>query len=71
MAEAGTNNDLRNLAARMTAAQGAGLFPAMAQYLATMLRASEVLIGEAVDEFHARTLGVSSTQIRRSARSSR
>lgn len=59
MAEAGPNNDLRNLAARITAAQGAGLFPAMAQYLAAMLHATEVLIGEAVDEHQARTLGVS------------
>jgi hypothetical protein len=58
MAEAATNDDLRNLAARITAAQGAGLFPAMAQYLAAMLHASEVLIGEAADERHARTLGV-------------
>jgi hypothetical protein len=58
MAEAGSNDDLRNLAARIISAQGAGLFPAMAQYLAAMLHASEVLIGEAADERHARTLGV-------------
>jgi hypothetical protein len=31
----------------------------MAQYLAAMLHADEVLIGEATDELHARTLGVS------------
>lgn len=59
MGEAGSNNDLRGLAARITAAQGAGLFPAMAQYLAAMLHADEVLIAEAADELHARTLGVS------------
>jgi hypothetical protein len=59
MPEAGSNNDLRSLAARITAAQGEGLFPAMAQYLAAMLHADEVLIGEAADELHARTLGVS------------
>jgi hypothetical protein len=58
MAEAGPNEDLRSLAARITTAQGAGLFPAMAQYLAAMLQAAEVLIGEAADEHHARTLGV-------------
>jgi hypothetical protein len=58
MAEAGPNEDLRSLAARITSAQGGGLFPAMAQYLATMLHAGEVLIGEAADEHHARTLGV-------------
>ena len=59
MAEAGSNNDLRGLAARITTSQGAGLFPAMAQYLASMLHADEVLIGEVADELHARTLGVS------------
>ena len=58
MPEAGSNDDLRSLSARLTSAQGAGLFPAMAQYLAAMLRASEVLIGEAAGEQHARTLGV-------------
>ena len=58
MGDAASNNDLRSLAARITAAHGAGLFPAMAQYLAAMLHASEVLIGEAADELHARTLGV-------------
>jgi hypothetical protein len=58
MGDAASNNDLRSLAARITAAHGPGLFPAMAQYLAAMLRASEVLIGEAADELHARTLGV-------------
>jgi hypothetical protein len=58
MADAGPNDELRSLAARITSAQGAGLFPAMAQYLAAILRASEVLIGEAADEHHARTLGV-------------
>src|SRR5688500_10409987 len=58
MAEAGPNDELRTLAARITSAQGIGLFPAMAQYLAAMLHASEVLIGEAADERHARTLGV-------------
>lgn len=59
MGEGGSNNDLRGLAARITAAQGPGLFPAMAQYLAAMLQADEVLIGEAADDLHARTLGVS------------
>jgi Bacterial regulatory protein, Fis family len=59
MGESGSNNELRGLAARITSAQGAGLFPAMAQYLAAMLHADEVLIGEAADELHARTLGVS------------
>lgn len=59
MGEAGSNNDLRGLAARVTTTQGVGLFPAMAQYLAAMLRADEVLIGEVADELHARTLGVS------------
>jgi hypothetical protein len=58
MAEAGLNDDLRTLAARISSAQGPGLFPAMAQYLAAMLHASEVLIGEAADDRHARTLGV-------------
>lgn len=58
MADAGPDHELRNLAARITAVQAAGLFPAMAQYLATMLCASDVLIGEAADELHARTLGV-------------
>jgi hypothetical protein len=58
MADVGPNNELRGLAARITSAQGPGLFPAMAQYLATMLHATEVVIGEAADELHARTLGV-------------
>ena len=58
MAEAGLNDELRTLAARISSAQGPGLFPAMAQYLASLLRASEVLIGEAADQRHARTLGV-------------
>jgi hypothetical protein len=58
MSEAGLNNDLRSLAARISSAQSQGLFPAMAQYLAAMLRAPEVLIGEAADAHHARTLGV-------------
>jgi hypothetical protein len=58
MGEAGPDQELRSLAARITAVQGAALFPAMAQYLATLLRASDVLIGEAADELHARTLGV-------------
>ncbi|HEX6637552.1 MAG TPA: helix-turn-helix domain-containing protein [Steroidobacteraceae bacterium] len=58
MSDTETNHELRSLAARITAAQGHGLFPAMAQYLATMLQAGEVLIGEAVGEQHARTLGV-------------
>jgi GAF domain-containing protein len=58
MAEAGPNDDLRSLAARVTSAHGAGLFPAMAQYLAAMLQATEVLIGEPLDEHQARTLGV-------------
>jgi hypothetical protein len=58
MAEAGPNDDLRSLSMRITSAQGAGLFPAMAQYLAAVLQAAEVLIGEAADEHHARTLGV-------------
>lgn len=59
MQEPGTQDDLQKLAARLTTVHGAGMFPAMAQYLAAMLRAEEVLIGEAADEFHARTLGVS------------
>jgi hypothetical protein len=59
MSDSGPNNELRGLAARITAAQGAALFPAMAQYLATMLHATEVVIGEAADDLHARTLGVS------------
>lgn len=58
MSDTDANHDLRSLAARITAAQGHGLFPAMAQYLATMLQADEVLIGEAADDLHARTLGV-------------
>jgi hypothetical protein len=58
MSEAGLNDELRSLAARISSAQGPALFPAMAQYLAAMLRASEVLIGEAADAHHARTLGV-------------
>lgn len=52
------SDDLRALAARITSAQGPGLFPAMAQYLASLLQADEVLIGEAVDEFRASALGV-------------
>ncbi len=58
MAEAAPNHELRSLAARVSASQGEGLFPVMAQYLANLMRASEVLIGEAVDELHSRTLGV-------------
>lgn len=58
MGEAGPNNEVRSLAARVVAAQGEGLFPAMAQYLATILQADEVLIGEAPDDLSARTLGV-------------
>lgn len=58
MGEAGSNNDLRSLAARVTAVQGSALFPATAQYLAAMLHADEVLIGETTDELHASTLGV-------------
>lgn len=58
MADAGPNNELRSLAARITSTQGPGLFPAMAQYLAAMLPAGEVLVGEAADELHVRTLGV-------------
>ena len=58
MADAGPNNPLRGLASRITAAQGAALFPALAQYLAGLLHASEVVIGEAADELHAHTLGV-------------
>lgn len=58
MADAGPNNELRGLAARITSAQGPALFPAMAQYLASMLHATEVVIGEAADQLHARTLGV-------------
>jgi hypothetical protein len=59
MPDAEPNDDLRALAARITAAQGPGLFPAMAQYLASLLQADEVLVGESVDEFRASTLGVS------------
>jgi hypothetical protein len=58
MGEAGPNNEVRTLAARIVASQGEGLFPAMAQYLATILQADEVLIGEAPDGLGARTLGV-------------
>jgi hypothetical protein len=58
MADVASDNELGNLAARITSAQGAGLFPAMAQYLALMLQAGEVLVGEAADELHVRTLGV-------------
>lgn len=58
MADAGPNNPLRGLAARITAAQGAALFPGLAQYLAGLLRATEVVIGEAADDLHAHTLGV-------------
>lgn len=59
MPEAGSRDELHSLAARLTTAHGAGMFPAMAQYLGAMLHADEVLIGEAVDEHHAQTLGVS------------
>ncbi len=59
MSEAGSRDELHSLAARLTTAHGAGMFPAMAQYLGAMLHAEEVLIGEAVDEHHAQTLGVS------------
>jgi hypothetical protein len=59
MSEAGSRDELHTLAARLTTAHGAGLFPAMAQYLGAILHADEVLIGEAVDEHHAQTLGVS------------
>jgi hypothetical protein len=58
MSEAGSRDELHSLAARLTTAHGAALFPAMAQYLGAMLHADEVLIGEAVDEHHAQTLGV-------------
>jgi hypothetical protein len=59
MPDAEPHDDLRALAARVTSAQGPGLFPAMAQYLAGLLHADEVLIGEGVDEFRATALGVS------------
>jgi hypothetical protein len=59
MSEAGSRDELHSLAARLTTAHGAGMFPSMAQYLGAMLHAEEVLIGEAVDEHHAQTLGVS------------
>jgi hypothetical protein len=58
MSEAGSRDELQSLAARLTTVHGAGMFPAMAQYLAAMLQADEVLIGEAVDENHAQALGV-------------
>lgn len=58
MADAGPDNQLRGLASRITSAQGAALFPVLAQYLAGLLHASEVVIGEAADELHAHTLGV-------------
>jgi hypothetical protein len=57
--DAEPHDDLRTLAARVTSAQGPGLFPAMAQYIASLLHADEVIIGEAVDEFRACALGVS------------
>jgi Bacterial regulatory protein, Fis family len=57
MSEAGSRDELHSLAARLTTAHGAGMFPAMAQYLSAMLHADEVLIGEAIDEHHAQTLG--------------
>jgi hypothetical protein len=58
MPDAEPTDELRALAARITSAQGPGLFPAMAQYLAMLLHADEVLIGEAVDELRASALGV-------------
>ena len=58
MPDEAPHDDLQELASRVTAAQGEGLFTALAQYLSALLRASEVLIGEAVDDLHARTLGV-------------
>jgi hypothetical protein len=58
MTEASSSDELQRLAARLTTAHGAGLFSAMAQYLAVLLHADELLVGEAIDELHARTLGV-------------
>jgi hypothetical protein len=58
MGEAGPNNEVSALAARIVASQGDGLFAAMAQYLAAIMQADEVLIGEAPDGLGARTLGV-------------
>jgi hypothetical protein len=58
MADAGPNNQLRALASRITTVQGTALFPVLAQFLASLLHATEVVIGEAADDLHAHTLGV-------------
>jgi hypothetical protein len=58
MPEASSSDELHRLATRLATANGAGLFPAMAQYLANLLHADELLIGETEDALHAQTLGV-------------
>jgi hypothetical protein len=52
------SDDLRSFAARVASAHGAALFPSLAEFLAHLLDASEVQIGEPLDPLQARTLGV-------------
>jgi len=54
-------DDLRSLAARVASAHGAALFPSLAEYLAHLLHATEVQIGEPLDALRARTLGLFAT----------
>jgi hypothetical protein len=51
-------DELRSLAARVASAHGAALFPSLAEFLAHLLAASEVQIGEPTDSHRARTLGI-------------
>ena len=51
-------DELRSLAARVASAHGAALFPSLAEFLAHLLAASEVQIGEPTDPHRARTLGI-------------
>ncbi len=54
-------DDLRSFAARVASAHGAALFPSLAEFLAHLLAAVEVQIGEPVDSHRARTLGLYSS----------
>ena len=58
MNQAEQPEELRSLAARVASAHGAALFPSLAEFLAQLLAAHEVQIGEAADGHRARTLGI-------------
>lgn len=58
MNQAEQPEELRSLAARVASAHGAALFPSLAEFLAQLLAAREVQIGEAADGHRARTLGI-------------